>query len=95
MTYNVFSGTLNPTQSINQSIASSVKGYVSDEDANWRVCMLFIYLFFLADFGNVLTFCTSCFILCVCVFVWPRAGSGALSKWVICACDSLVDFGTV
>jgi len=26
---------------------------------------------------------------------WPRAGSGAVSKWVICACDSLVDFGTV
>jgi len=25
----------------------------------------------------------------------PRAGSGAVSKWVICACDSLVDFGTV
>ena len=25
----------------------------------------------------------------------PRAGSGAISKWVICACDSLVDFGTV
>jgi len=27
--------------------------------------------------------------------VQPRAGSGAVSKWVICACDSLVDFGTV
>jgi len=27
--------------------------------------------------------------------VVPRAGSGAVSKWVICACDSLVDFGTV
>ena len=27
--------------------------------------------------------------------VSPRAGSGAVSKWVICACDSLVDFGTV
>jgi len=26
---------------------------------------------------------------------WPRAGSEAVSKWVICACDSLVDFGTV
>ena len=26
---------------------------------------------------------------------WPRAGSGAVSKWVICACDSLVDFGAV
>jgi len=25
----------------------------------------------------------------------PRAGSGAVSKWVICACDSLVDFGAV
>ena len=25
----------------------------------------------------------------------PRAGSGAISKWVICACDSLVDFGSV
>jgi len=25
----------------------------------------------------------------------PRAGSGAISKWVICACDSLVDFGAV
>ena len=25
----------------------------------------------------------------------PRARSGAVSKWVICACDSLVDFGTV
>jgi len=27
--------------------------------------------------------------------VQPRAGSGAVSKWVICACDSLVDFGAV
>jgi len=36
-----------------QHIASGVKGYVSDEDASWHVCMLFIYLFFLADFGNV------------------------------------------
>ena len=25
----------------------------------------------------------------------PRAGSGAVSKWVICACDSLVDYGAV
>jgi len=25
----------------------------------------------------------------------PRAGSGAVSKSVICACDSLVDFGAV
>jgi len=25
----------------------------------------------------------------------PRADSGAVSKWVICACDSLVDFGAV
>jgi len=25
----------------------------------------------------------------------PRAGSDAVSKWVICACDSLVDFGAV
>jgi len=25
----------------------------------------------------------------------PRAGSGAVSKWVIRACDSLVDFGAV
>jgi len=25
----------------------------------------------------------------------PCAGSGAVSKWVICACDSLVDFGAV
>jgi len=25
----------------------------------------------------------------------PRVGSGAVSKWVICACDSLVDFGAV
>jgi len=25
----------------------------------------------------------------------PLVGSGAVSKWVICACDSLVDFGTV
>jgi len=25
----------------------------------------------------------------------PRAGSGAVSKWVICACDSLVDFGAL
>ena len=29
------------------------------------------------------------------LLVVPRAGSGAVSKWVICACDSLVDFGTV
>ena len=31
-------------------------------------------------------------------FYWkslPRAGSGAVSKLVICACDSLVDFGAV
>jgi len=28
-------------------------------------------------------------------YVWPLAGSGAVSKWVICACDSLVDFGAV
>jgi len=27
--------------------------------------------------------------------LWPRAGSGAVSKWVICACDSLVDFGAL
>jgi len=27
--------------------------------------------------------------------ILPRAGSGAVSKWVICACDSLVDFGAV
>jgi len=25
----------------------------------------------------------------------PRACSGAVSKWVICRCDSLVDFGAV
>ena len=31
----------------------------------------------------------------VVVILSPRAGSGAVSKWVICACDSLVDFGTV
>ena len=29
------------------------------------------------------------------LFILPRAGSGAVSKWVICACDSRVDFGTV
>ena len=30
-----------------------------------------------------------------CYCSGPRAGSGAVSKWVICACDSLVDFGAV
>jgi len=29
------------------------------------------------------------------LFCVPCAGSGAVSKWVICACDSLVDFGAV
>ena len=31
----------------------------------------------------------------ICSELVPRAGSGAVSKWVICACDSLVDFGAV
>ena len=34
-------------------------------------------------------------VLGVVILSAPRAGSGAVSKWVICACDSLVDFGTV
>jgi len=52
--------------------------------------------------GAVAKYCNEYVCLCVCLFAgispelhMPRAGSGAVSKWVICACDSLVDFGTV
>ena len=50
------------------------------------------------DSFNSYFYCKKSFVCKICVphvACWPRAGSGAVSKWVICACDSLVDFGAV
>jgi len=45
--------------------------------------------------GSMVCGCSHSYFGCQLLILLPCVGSGAVSKWVICACDSLVDFGAV